>query len=67
MPKGKGPKHTACRRGTPVIIKFKDGRVESDVFVERKNGVMLFEKNGRVHKKEIVQFLIKKYQVVRNN
>lgn len=64
MPKG-GPKHTACRPGTEVMLKFNDGRIEHDVFVDRKGGTMFFQRLGRVSKDEIRQFLIKKYKVKR--
>lgn len=61
MPKGKGAKHTTCRYGTVVFITFMDGRQEADIFLERKHRYLFFKRLGRIDRRNIRQFIIKKH------
>lgn len=60
MPKGKAPKHTACRRGIKVVIKLLNGETIVDEFVERKNGIITLKKTGKYNKKSIKSFAVYK-------
>lgn len=60
MAKGKNPKHTACRKGTTVIIKPIKGEPIIDVFVERKGGNIYLERFGVIRKKDMRSFAVYK-------
>ena len=68
MAKGKTPKHTACRKGTKVLIKLINGRTIIDTFLDRKGGKIFLEKEGKIFlekegkisKKEIRSFQVLK-------
>ena len=54
MPKGPNPNHTACRRGTKVIIKPIKGEPIIDIFIERTpNGTIILKNYGRIKKNKI--------------
>lgn len=60
MAKGKAPKHTACRRGTKVIVKSIKGKPIIDIFLERKGGTIILKNYGRINKKQIRSFAVYK-------
>lgn len=60
MAKGRGPKHTACRRGENVVVKLLNGTKIYDKFVERKHGTIYLERYGGVTKGEMSSFAVLK-------
>lgn len=62
MPKGPNPKHTACRRGTKVLLKFVDGGKAVDIFLDRKGGMIHLQQLGKVSKKDLRSFTVYKEQ-----
>lgn len=68
MAKGKGAKHTGCRRGTKVLVKLRDGREIADIFHERTDKSVFLKNHGKISKGDISSFqalrrgLIKKYE-----
>lgn len=64
MSKGLGAKHTVCRKGNEVVIKLLNGDKIVDVFLERKNGVLLLKNYGRIKKGEIRSFAVLKKRII---
>lgn len=48
--------HTACRRGTPVLVTLTTGEQFRDHFVDRLARVVVFRNRGRVAKALIRAF-----------
>jgi hypothetical protein len=62
MAKGEGARHTGCRRGTRVLVKFRDGREIQDIFQERTDKFIFLKEYGRVAKIEVRAFTAVKRQ-----
>lgn len=65
MAKGASPKHTACKRGTLVLIKTKGGEVFTDVFIERKGGDIFLKGHGKLNKRDMRSFQVAPRKVIR--
>lgn len=48
--------HTACTRGTPVLVTLTTGEQFRDHFAERRSRVVVFRGRGRVPKAQIRSF-----------
>lgn len=60
MAKGMTPKHTACRPGTEVVIKLRDGTKLFDTFMDRRGGTIFLKEYGRINKKDMRSFAVRK-------
>lgn len=56
---GKTP-HTATFKWKRVIVKLYDGTIFNDRFVDRTDKYVMFEKRGKVMKRNIKAFIIDK-------
>lgn len=63
MAKGKGARHTGCRRGTKVLVKLRDGREIQDQFHERTDRYVFLKKHGRIARVDIAAFTAIKHFV----
>lgn len=58
MAKGFSAKHTACRRGTKVLVKLRDGEEIVDAFHDRTKKHVILKEHGKVSKAEIKSFQV---------